>query len=68
MIFREKHWNKDEELSLAPFTITKKKKKKKEDEEADIKWGKMKVQRKINERAMTRLVGGGLRGRGWQRN
>lgn len=52
--------------SLSPKK--RKRKKKKEDEEADIKWGKMKVQRKINERAMTRLVGGGLRGRGWQRN
>lgn len=51
-----------------PPSLSPKKRKKKEDEEADIKWGKMKVQRKINERAMTRLVGGGLRGRGWQRN
>lgn len=41
-----------------PSLSPKKRKKKKEDEEADIKWGKMKVQRKINERAMTRLVGG----------
>lgn len=56
--FQERHWNKDEELPLAPHHYHEKERKKKGQRSRMEVKRRTEVQRKISQRTMRRLWGG----------